>query len=135
MKEEDETNSAEHRRVHAASGHGRSIEPTPRLGRCRLFTSLLARSDPAKNAGFWPTAEEDARRAIALTAVVAEYWWRLGISLDMQGRWIEAGTGFTRGIQLGPKSGPQLVLPRLSPQFAAGDACTSIGIGCDLLAP
>jgi Flp pilus assembly protein TadD len=47
-------------------------------------------------------AEVAARRALALTAVLPEAWVRLGVALDMQDRWVEAGPYFARAVELAP---------------------------------
>jgi O-antigen ligase len=60
---------------------------------------------PEKGAAFGPLSEEAARRALALSEVVPEFWIRLGIALDMQGRRGEADTAFVRCLQLAPQNG------------------------------
>ncbi len=47
-------------------------------------------------------AEADARRALALSAAVPEFWLRLGVALDMQGRWLEAGDAFVAALERAP---------------------------------
>src|SRR5690606_8895199 len=47
-------------------------------------------------------AEAAARRAIALGGEVAEHWLRLGVALDVQNRWEEAGLAFGRAVTLAP---------------------------------
>lgn len=49
-------------------------------------------------------AEEAARRALAGSADVPEYWLRLGVALDMQGRWGEAGPCFAEAVKLAPNN-------------------------------
>lgn len=65
--------------------------------------SLLARHEPARTPALGREAEAAARRAIALTRVVPEFWWRLGVALDMQGRWVEAGAAFATATALAPR--------------------------------
>lgn len=48
-------------------------------------------------------AEEAAREALLASELVAEHWIRLGVALDMQGRWAEAGPAFGRAIRLAPR--------------------------------
>ncbi len=47
-------------------------------------------------------AEGYARRALGLSTMVPEFWLRLGVSLDMQGRWLEAGDAFITALNLAP---------------------------------
>lgn len=47
-------------------------------------------------------AEADARRALALSEAVPEFWVRLGVALDMQGRWLEAGDALVVALQRAP---------------------------------
>lgn len=48
-------------------------------------------------------AEVAARRALGGSDLVAEHWVRLGVALDLQGRWAEAGPAFGRAITLAPR--------------------------------
>jgi len=129
------TNSAEHRRVHAASGQRRSIEPTPRLGPMPPMSHRYSLDRIRRKRGLLA----DRRRRRAAGDRVERPWSRS----------IGGGSG-SRSTCKGDGSRPAPPLPEefnsppnpgsagtttLSPQFAAGDACTSIGIGCDLLAP
>ncbi|HEY0946979.1 MAG TPA: O-antigen ligase family protein [Opitutaceae bacterium] len=66
--------------------------------------SLAARHEPAETLALGRDAEAAARRAVALAPVVSEFWWRLGVALDMQGRWVDAGAAFARGLELAPHS-------------------------------
>ncbi|MBC7366965.1 MAG: O-antigen ligase family protein [Undibacterium sp.] len=63
---------------------------------------LIGRLDSTRAAGLGIEAERAARRALAQSSVVAEFWWRLGVALDMQGRWAEGGEAFARGVALAP---------------------------------
>ncbi len=47
-------------------------------------------------------AEQAARRALALSDQEAMNWVRLGVALDLQGRWGEAGLAFGRATKLAP---------------------------------
>jgi O-antigen ligase len=49
-------------------------------------------------------AESAARQALKRSTVVPEFWIRLGVSLDMQGKWSEAGSAFVRALNLAPAS-------------------------------
>ncbi|MFT3782453.1 MAG: O-antigen ligase family protein [Nibricoccus sp.] len=46
-------------------------------------------------------SEAYARKALERSTDVAEFWIRLGVSLDMQGRWDEANPAFYRAVELG----------------------------------
>jgi O-antigen ligase len=47
--------------------------------------------------------EQAARRALAISTVVPEFWIRLGVALDLQSKSAEAGEAFERSVQLAPK--------------------------------
>jgi O-antigen ligase len=47
--------------------------------------------------------EEAARRALAISTVVPEFWIRLGVALDLQFKSAEGGQAFERSLQLAPK--------------------------------
>lgn len=64
--------------------------------------SLLARVQPAAGRELGMEAERAARGAISLCDVAPEFWWRLGVALDMQGRWTEAGAVFASALSLAP---------------------------------
>jgi tetratricopeptide (TPR) repeat protein len=64
--------------------------------------SLWMYEEPARTAALGREAEIAARRALALTAVLPEAWVRLGVALDMQDRWVEAGQYFARAVELAP---------------------------------
>ncbi len=49
-------------------------------------------------------AADSAAQALRISDRVAEFWWRRGIALDMQGRWFEAGAAFTRATGASPNS-------------------------------
>ncbi len=63
---------------------------------------LIGRLDPPQAAGLGIEAERAARRALEQSSVVPEFWWRLGVALDMQGRWMEGGEAFARSVTLAP---------------------------------
>ncbi len=66
--------------------------------------ALWARHDPAATGSLGGESEQAARRALALSGVVPEFWCRLGVALDMQGRWAEAGLAFGQALELAPHS-------------------------------
>lgn len=69
----------------------------------RAYAAAALGRDEARNEQeFGRAAESDARRALALTAAIPEYWVRLGVALDLQGRWFEAGEAFTEALQRAP---------------------------------
>jgi len=47
-------------------------------------------------------AEEQARAALALSTTPWEFWVRLGVALDLQGRWAEAGPCFAEALARAP---------------------------------
>jgi tetratricopeptide (TPR) repeat protein len=49
-------------------------------------------------------AEAAARQALARSELVPEFWIRLGVALDLQGRWTEGSDAFLRAITLAPAS-------------------------------
>lgn len=64
--------------------------------------ALRARID-AKNARLLgESAEADAREALRQSAAVFEFWLRLGVALDLQGRASEAGDAFAQALALAP---------------------------------
>jgi hypothetical protein len=64
--------------------------------------ALIARLVPDRSAELGAEAEAAARRALAGSAVVPEFWWRLGVGLDLQGRWIDGGATTARSVVLAP---------------------------------
>lgn len=66
--------------------------------------SALGHDEVAQAKTHGEAVESDARRALALTNAKAEYWIRLGVGLDMQGRWGEAGTAFSEALIRAPAS-------------------------------
>ena len=66
--------------------------------------SLWSRLSPAKLNEFGRDAEQHARRALVLSRVTPEFWVRLGVSLDMQGKWVDAGDAFIQALTIAPHS-------------------------------
>jgi hypothetical protein len=64
--------------------------------------SLLALAHPGLTAEFGAQADRDADRALGLCQVIAEFWIRKGVGLDMQHRWVDGGGCFIRALQLAP---------------------------------
>jgi hypothetical protein len=67
-------------------------------------TALWARVSAGNANALGREAEQLARTALEKSTVVPEFWVRLGVALDLQGRWGEAGECFTHALQLAPKS-------------------------------
>ncbi len=66
--------------------------------------ALRAHHEPGDTRSLGLQSEAAARRALALSSVVPEFWWRLGVALDMQGRWADAGSAFAQALALAPHS-------------------------------
>lgn len=66
--------------------------------------SLQSRLAPAATMKLGAEAEAAARQALTRSREVPEFWIRLGVSLDMQGRWLDAGEAFTEAQRLAPAS-------------------------------
>ncbi|MGC4075134.1 MAG: O-antigen ligase family protein [Nibricoccus sp.] len=49
-------------------------------------------------------AEASARQALARSDLVPEFWIRLGVALDLQGRWTEGSEAFLKALILAPAS-------------------------------
>lgn len=64
--------------------------------------AIISHEQPERDVELGRLAERDARRALAGGNLVPEFWLRLGVSLDMQHRWLEAGDAFTRALELAP---------------------------------
>ena len=67
-------------------------------------TALWSHHEPVLTAELGREAEIYARRALALSQVVPEFWLRLGVALDMQGNWVAAGAAFTEAQNLAPSA-------------------------------
>ena len=65
--------------------------------------SLQGFKNPSQASALGVRAEKAARRALAGSEEVAEYWVRLGVALDLQGRWGEAGPALGRAVRLAPR--------------------------------
>ena len=71
----------------------------------RAYTAaILGRDQPALVEELGRLAESDARHALAQAGAVPEFWLRLGVGLDMQGRWSEASPVFSEALRLAPVS-------------------------------
>jgi O-antigen ligase len=66
--------------------------------------AVIAHDNPPQELALGREAEADARRALALSAAVPEFWVRLGVALDMQKRWNDAGPAFAEALRLAPTS-------------------------------
>lgn len=62
--------------------------------------TTLAEASRAQDLG--REAETAARRAVLLSGAVPEFWIRLGVAFDVQGRWTEAGSAFAEALELAP---------------------------------
>lgn len=65
-------------------------------------TSILGHEDPEREVELGKEAEADARNALRGSTVVSEFWVRLGVALDMQHRWNDAGPSFSEALKLAP---------------------------------
>jgi tetratricopeptide (TPR) repeat protein len=61
---------------------------------------LWSIQDKPRTAELGREAEAYARRALAGSKLVPEFWLRLGVSLDMQGQWVDAGDAFIEALRL-----------------------------------
>jgi tetratricopeptide (TPR) repeat protein len=79
---------------------------SPRNGRAwadlAYVTTALIRFDVSRAKDLGREAEQAANQALRLSDDVAEFWMRKGVALDMQGRWVEAGSAFAQALQLAP---------------------------------
>lgn len=64
--------------------------------------SLWALVNPNETGDLGFKVEEEAKRAVELCPVVAEFWIRRGTGFDMQRRHLDAGECFVRALQLAP---------------------------------
>ena len=67
-------------------------------------TALRASVEPANRKSLSHEAEAQARRALAIAPAVPEFWIRLGVALDLQGRSREAGAPYVEALKLAPAS-------------------------------
>lgn len=59
---------------------------------------------PERRGDLAPAAEDAARRALALSADVSEFWIRLGVALDLRGQSAAAAAAYERSLALAPRS-------------------------------
>jgi len=80
------------------------LDPSDAQAWCdRAFAdSLWAFVDPPGSRELGTEAAYDAGRALRLCQVIAEFWIRRGVGLDMEGRWLKAGDCFVRALELAP---------------------------------
>jgi O-antigen ligase len=64
--------------------------------------SLRALAAPGETVELGAEVEVEARRAVELCPVVAEFWIRRGTGYDMQRRWLDGGECFIRALRLAP---------------------------------
>lgn len=60
--------------------------------------------EPGRRDEWGAPAEAAARAALARTELVAEFWLRLAVALDLQGRRAEARPAFERALELAPRA-------------------------------
>jgi len=65
-------------------------------------SALWSHLAPLRANDFGREAEAAARQALARSEAVPEFWIRLGVALDLQGRWNEASDAFLRALTLAP---------------------------------
>ncbi len=91
-------------RIHAELSRAVALDPSNAQAWSDLAyaDSLLALAHLGLTADFGAQAVRDADRAVGLCQVIAEFWIRRGVGLDMQHRWVEGGDCFVRALQLAP---------------------------------
>jgi O-antigen ligase/cytochrome c-type biogenesis protein CcmH/NrfG len=91
-------------RARAAFARATEIEPSNAQAWSDLSyaTALWSHQESERSGTLGAEAETHARRAIALAPEVFEFHIRLGVALDMQGRYVEAGESFTEALRLAP---------------------------------
>jgi tetratricopeptide (TPR) repeat protein len=105
-----ETSSAEKRAVGelARVSLGRAVELDPQNAQAwsdRAYAAaIIAHEAPELDKSLGIEAEADARRALTQTKQISEFWLQLGVALDMQRRWLDAGDAFTDALSLAPTS-------------------------------
>ena len=86
----------------------RAVRLSPRNGQAWADLAYAASLQPlvesARREHWGRIAESAADRALALSAVHAEFWVRRGGARDLQGRWLGAGDDFGRAIELAPRN-------------------------------
>jgi len=65
--------------------------------------SLAALVAPAQTEALGAEVEREARRATTLSAVVPEFWIRLGTGYDMERQWVQGGAEFLEALRLAPR--------------------------------
>ncbi len=93
-------------RAHEAFARAVALDPKNAQAWADLsyVLSLWMHDEPARTVALGREAEVAARRALALTTILPEAWVRLGVALDMQDRWVEAGQYFARAVELASAS-------------------------------
>ena len=86
----------------------RAVEIDPTNGQAwadlAYVLTLTSHFDPGRNAALGAEAEQAARRAIAISSLVPEFWLRLGVAQDLQDRWSDAGASFNEALRLAPNN-------------------------------
>jgi O-antigen ligase/cytochrome c-type biogenesis protein CcmH/NrfG len=67
-------------------------------------SALWSHLAPQSRTDLGREAEISARQALARSKQVPEFWIRLGVALDMQGRWSEGSEAFLQALTLAPAS-------------------------------
>jgi O-antigen ligase len=65
-------------------------------------TAVSVRWQPERTIELGRQSETYADHALGCTKIIAEFWIRKGVALDMQGRWTEAGRAFVTALNLAP---------------------------------
>jgi len=94
--------------AHAELLRATAIDPTNAqawMDRAYAAT-LLSGANDLRRQEWALEAESAAARGVVITTVAPEAWCRLGVALDLQNRWVEAGDAFGRALELAPHSAP-----------------------------
>jgi len=65
-------------------------------------SALWTRLAPSRARELGEQAEAAAREALARSQVVPEFWIRLGVAEDLQGKWVDANPAFGKAVALAP---------------------------------
>ena len=65
-------------------------------------SALWTRLAPARAQELGEQADEAAREALARSQIVPEFWIRLGVAEDLQGKWVDATPAFGKAVSLAP---------------------------------
>jgi len=65
-------------------------------------TELWSIQQSDRRADLGREAEGYARRALVCSKILPEFWLRLGVALDMEGHWVDAGDAFMEALRLAP---------------------------------